>query len=127
MKLLLDTHAFIWFMTGDPRLSPRVKQEMENEDAEVYLSAASVWEIAIKSGLGRLALPVPVEDYLAEKREQGLREMSVGWNHAAAVAKLPLHHRDPFDRLLVAQSLVEDIPLASSDPELAPYGIKIVW
>lgn len=127
MKLLLDSHAFIWFVTGDAQLSPRVRREIESKESEIYLSAASVWEIAIKTGLGRLTLPMPLDDYLVEKRGQGLRALPVEWHHAAAVAKLPHHHRDPFDRLLVAQALIEDLPLASSDPELRLYGVKIIW
>jgi PIN domain nuclease of toxin-antitoxin system len=127
MKLLLDTHAFLWFVTGDPRLSRRARRAIESEDAEPVLSAASVWEMAIKASLGRLVLPASVEEYVAEKVESGFRILPVDWLHAAAVEKLPHVHRDPFDRLLAAQALAEGLPLVSSDPVFGEYGVKVMW
>jgi PIN domain nuclease of toxin-antitoxin system len=127
MKLLLDTHAFLWFVAGDERLSRRARRAMEASDAELLLSAASVWEMAIKARLGRLELPCSVEEYVAEKVAGGFSVLSVDWPHAAAVERLPLHHRDPFDRLLAAQALTERLPLVSSDPVFRSYGVKVVW
>ncbi len=127
MRLLIDTHAFLWFVAGDRRLSRRARLAMEAPDAELYLSAASVWEMAIKVGLGRLKLPAPVAAYVREKAAGGFRILPVEWMHAAAVETLPFHHRDPFDRLLAAQSTVETIPLVTSDPAFKPYGVDIVW
>jgi PIN domain nuclease of toxin-antitoxin system len=127
MKLLLDTHAFLWFVAGDERLSRAARRALENKTAELYLSAASVWEMAIKSELGRLTLPAPLEMYVAEKVASGFRMLPVEWQHAAAVEKLPPHHRDPFDRLLVAQSLVENLSLVTGDTAFSPYGVKVVW
>ena len=128
MKLLLDTHAFLWFATADERLSRRARREIEREDAEIYLSAASVWEMAIKASLGRLTLPgSSLKGCLEAVSEQGFLPLPVEWDHAAAVSGLPFHHRDPFDRLLVAQSLTEDLPLVSIDPAFKPYGVKTIW
>lgn len=125
MKLLLDTHAFLWFVAGDKRLSRRARRAIEAE--EPCLSVASVWEMAIKVSLGRLVLPASVEEYMAEKRAEGFSMLSIDWPHAAAVEKLPFLHRDPFDRLLAAQALTERLPLVSSDPVFREYGVKVVW
>jgi PIN domain nuclease of toxin-antitoxin system len=127
VNLLLDTHAFLWFVTGDERLSARARQAMENADAELFLSAASIWEMAIKSCLGRLTLPAPLSEYVAEKLEHGFRVLPVDWTHAVAVEKMPFHHRDPFDRLLVAQAVAEGMPLVSADPEFRAYKVKVIW
>jgi len=127
MKLLLDTLAFLWFVAGDPQLSRAARRAMEAEDAELYVSAACVWEMAIKAGLGRLTLPDPLEVYVAEKVASGFRMLPVEWQHAAAVEKLPAHHRDPFDRLLVAQALVENLTVVTCDEVFRSYGIKVVW
>ena len=127
MKLLLDTHAFLWFVTGDPRLSRRARRALEADGAELYLSAASVWEMAIKASLGRLVLPGSVEEYVAEKLADGFSMLSIDWPHAAAVEKLPFLHRDPFDRLLAAQALTERVSLVSADPVFREYGVKVVW
>ena len=127
MKLLLDTHAWIWFQAGDRRLSRAARTALEAPEAELLLSAASVWELAIKASLGRLRLSQPVEDYIAEKQRQGYGTLSVSWLHAARVAGLPWHHRDPFDRLLAAQALVERCPLVSRDRVFKKYGVHVVW
>lgn len=127
MKLLLDTHAFLWFTAGDPRLSRRARREMEGDGAELVLSAASVWEIAIKASLGRLTLPAPVEEYIASKLESGFRILPIEWSHAAAVERLPFHHRDPFDRLLAAQSLAEGLPIVTADFIFHAYKARVVW
>jgi PIN domain nuclease of toxin-antitoxin system len=127
VKLLLDTHAFLWFVSGDARLSRRARGAMEKEGTELILSVASVWEMAIKANLGRLTLPLPVGEYIAEKIEHGFRVLPVELAHAAAVESLPSHHRDPFDRLLVAQSKVERIPIVSSDSIFRDYQVEVLW
>jgi PIN domain nuclease of toxin-antitoxin system len=127
VRLLLDTQAFLWFVSGDARLSPRARRAMQSEDAEVILSAASVWEIAIKVGLGRLTLPASVEEYVAEKVESGFLVLSIDWTHAAGVERLPRHHRDPFDRLLITQALAENLPVVTNDAVFDSYGVAIVW
>lgn len=127
MTLLLDTHAFLWFQAGDRRLSRKVRAAMEAPDAELVLSAAVAWEMAIKTSLGRLRLPETVDGYLAEKVGQGYRVLPVSWTHAARVEALPWHHRDPFDRLLASQALAEDLTLVTRDPVFKRYGVKTVW
>lgn len=127
MRLLLDTHAFLWFVTGSERLSPRARRALAVEDSEPLLSAASVWEMAIKARLGRLTLPGTVEEYVAEKVASGLAVLPIEWPHAAAVERLPLYHRDPFDRLIIAQALAENLPVVSADPAFRRYGVKVVW
>lgn len=127
MKLLIDTHAFLWFVTGDERLSPRARRAMEKQDVDMYLSAASVWEMAIKSSLGRLTLPNRLHQYVAQKSEEGFRPLPVEWRHAAAVEALPARHRDPFDLLLIAQALEEDLVVVSADAAFRSYGVRVLW
>ena len=127
MKLLVDTHAFLWFLAGDPRLSAEARRAIEDADGQWCLSAASVWEMSIKSSLGRLALPAPADEFIAGKVRQGLRVLSVDWPHAAAVERLPFHHRDPFDRLVVAQALSEHLAVVTRDAVFGKYGVHLVW
>jgi PIN domain nuclease of toxin-antitoxin system len=124
---LVDTHAFLWFMAGDARLSGAARRAMEKGDW--CISAASVWEMAIKRALGRLALPSPVPDYIADRVREGLRVLSVDWPHAAAVDSLPLHqhHGDPFDRLIVAQARFEGFPVITRDLAFRQYGVRVIW
>jgi PIN domain nuclease of toxin-antitoxin system len=114
-------------MTGDVRLSPAARRAVEDDDSEWWLSAASVWELSIKSSLKRLTLPAPATEYVEEKVQAGLRVLSVEWVHAALVERLPFHHRDPFDRLLVAQAQAERLAVVTSDPVFRRYGVKVVW
>ena len=127
MRLLLDTHAFLWFASGDRRLSRRARAAMETEGAELYISAASVWEMAIKASLGRLTLPAPVDSYMTEKIAEGYRMTAVTGAQAAAVQQMPFHHRDPFDRLLVAQARAEGYPIVTRDRVFRKYGIDVIW
>jgi PIN domain nuclease of toxin-antitoxin system len=127
MKLLVDTHAFLWYMAGDGRLSRRARRAIEEGAGEWCVSAASVWEISIKAHLGRITLPAPAVDYFTEKVEQGLCVAAVEWPHAAAVERLPLHHRDPFDRLIVAQAQCESLAVVTKDPVFRKYGVKVEW
>ncbi|MGH9373230.1 MAG: type II toxin-antitoxin system VapC family toxin [Vicinamibacterales bacterium] len=127
MSLLVDTHAFLWFMAGDRRLRRAARRAIEESNGQWRLSAASVWELAIKSSLGRITLPAPVDEYIAEKVQQGLQVLSVDWTHAAAVERLPFHHRDPFDRLIVAQAESEHIAVVTKDRVFAKYGVRVVW
>jgi PIN domain nuclease of toxin-antitoxin system len=127
MRLLIDTHALLWFEGGDRRLSRVARAAMEAEENEPLLSAASVWEIAIKASRGRLELPAPVSAWLAEKLRGGYRLLSVTGTEAAAVETLPWHHQDPFDRLLVAQAVIHGYTLVSRDRVFRKYGVKTLW
>jgi PIN domain nuclease of toxin-antitoxin system len=123
MRLLLDTHIFLWAVTGDASLKAPIRRTLEEAD-EVYVSAASIWEIAIKSRLGKIEADA---NLLADEiTEAGFRELPISAQHAAGVAKLPLHHADPFDRLLIAQAIAEPLKLLTADKSLARYSEMIL-
>ena len=127
MKVLLDTHVWLWSLSEPGRLSREARRILASRRNAVHLSAVSAWEIAIKVAVGKLDLPEPPGSYVPTRMaRQGLIPLVVTHAHALAVATLPLHHRDPFDRLLVAQSLVERLSLLTADPAFAPYGIEII-
>ena len=124
MKLLLDTHAALWFLSGDERLGENARRHLTDDTNRVLLSAAVVWEIAIKRALGKLVVP---DDYLALLLDAGVQPLAVSVAHAAGVEHLPPHHRDPFDRMLVSQAGIEAGALVSHDDALRPYGITLIW
>lgn len=124
-RLLLDTNVAVWLVLNDrARVSEAAVEALEDEQNEVALSAVSVWEIAIKRSLGKLTIE---DGWAAALRRLGFDPMPVTALHAEAVEGLPWHHRDPFDRLLAAQALVEDRVLVSADPRLRAYGIEVLW
>jgi PIN domain nuclease of toxin-antitoxin system len=126
MALLLDTQAFLWWVTDDRRLSKRAARAIAASDCR--LSVASCWEMAIKMSLGKLTLPGPVERFVQEQLEvNGFNLLAVSLEHVAGVAGLPFHHRDPFDRLLASQALAEEMSIVSADPIFPKYGVKRVW
>lgn len=126
MTLLLDTQAFFWWVTDDPRLSSRARRSIAGTPC--FLSIASCWEMAIKASVGKLDIRRPIDRFFQEQLEvNGFNLLPVSLEHTAAVAGLPFHHRDPFDRLLAAQALHEQIPIVSSDPVFRKYGVKRVW
>ncbi len=128
MTLLLDTHAFLWFCQDDPRLSTTAKALIEDANNRKLLSVASCWEIAIKAGLRKLTLGEPSAAYIpAALSRTGIELLPISLAHATAVEALPPHHRDPFDRLLVAQSTIDAIPIVSVDLSLDPYGVSRLW
>jgi PIN domain nuclease of toxin-antitoxin system len=128
MNILLDTHAFLWFVNDDPSLNESAKRLIEDESSQPFLSAASLWEIAIKISLGKLNLKQPYEVFIPQQLAfNGIGILNITMEHTAAVANLPFHHRDPFDRLLVVQSKIEKMPLVSADSVLDMYGITRVW
>ena len=122
MRLLLDTHAFLWLVAGDERL-PETSRALIDAADEVLLSAASVWEAEIKRAAGRLATP-PVQDAAARA---AVPILAIGGEHASVAAHLPPHHRDPFDRMLVAQAQVERLVLVSKDDAVRRYGVPVSW
>lgn len=128
MRLLLDTHAFLWFVTSDERLSPVAEQAMRGSGNELLLSVASVWESAVKYNLGRLPIPEPLDTFVpTHLRANRIALLPIELHHTYEVARLPHHHRDPFDRLLIAQSLTERIPVVSADGAFDAYPVRRVW
>ena len=123
MRLLLDTHLLLWAVASSKRLPREARELLEDDSNEVYYSAASIWEIAIKSSLGRKHFRVDLAELVATLPDMGLIELPVTAAHAAGVTSLPPIHRDPFDRLLIAQSLAEPLTLLTDDAILARYGI----
>jgi PIN domain nuclease of toxin-antitoxin system len=127
VKLLLDTHVWLWWNTESERLAPAAVRQIENPRNDVFLSAASVWEMAIKRRLGQLPLPEPVAMYVARRlRSDSVRELPVSAGHAAGVETLDPLHRDPFDRLLVVQARHEGLRLLTVDPLVLAYGSPAV-
>ncbi|MEO5589172.1 MAG: type II toxin-antitoxin system VapC family toxin [Gemmatimonadaceae bacterium] len=122
-RLLLDTHVFLWWQSNDRRLEANARAAIEAASL-VHVSAASAWEIAIKSALGRVRLPRPFSEGVDES---GFVELPVNFQHAYAVEILPPHHNDPFDRMLIAQSKVEKLVVVSHDRGLEPYGSAMIW
>jgi PIN domain nuclease of toxin-antitoxin system len=128
MKALLDTHTFLWWNTDDPQLSERAKEIIADGRNEIYLSAASVWEIAIKTAKGRLILPEPPTQYIATRMSlYRFRPLVIEINHATRVYELFAHHLDPFDRMLVAQSQIETLPLLTKEEEIRKYEVEVLW
>lgn len=125
-KLLLDTHALIWWAISDKRLSKKVRRLMESEETRVFVSSASAWEIATKVRLGKLAWSTSgsVESYC---RNQGFELLSISFGHAERAGSWPQEHGDPFDRMLAAQSDKERIPVATNDPKFELFGIATIW
>lgn len=127
MALLLDTHTFIWWIEDSPRLSKRARAAIGKPD-DCFLSLASCWELAIRISLGRLHLSQPLDRFVAEQTAaNGFRPLALLLPHAARVATLPFHHRDPFDRLLAAQALEEGLAIVSADRIFRRYGVKRIW
>ncbi len=127
MKLLLDTHTFLWFINDSPQLSADAKNLLESE-VDLLLSVASLWEIAIKASLGKLTLPDTYDKFIPQQltlNEIEILPISVA--HLALVTTLPFHHRDPFDRLLIAQAMVEQISIVSIDIVFDSYTVNRIW
>lgn len=128
MRLLLDTHTFIWFVIDSPRLSVMVRRLIENENNEKLLSTASVWEMAIKQSTGKLNFGKPFREFIEEQTNMNSIDLlNINLDYIDVIAKLPLHHRDPFDRLLIAQAMVEEIPILSADSAFDAYAIQRLW
>ncbi len=128
MKVLLDTHAFLALMIDAPNLSPKAITIFLASDRTLYLSKASVWEMAIKSGLNKLNLPLPVDQYITTRTQtHGITLLDITIEHMAAVENLPHHHKDPFDRLLISQCLSDKLPIMTADRMFAAYPIQTVW
>ncbi len=127
MKVLLDTHIFLWWVSDNPRLGKEARNIISNIDNQLFLSAASGWEIAIKAGLGKLEVADDICSFMFEQmRLNAVTELPVLMNHALHVATLPNLHRDPFDRLLIAQAQLERIPILTGDEQFGAYSVEIM-
>lgn len=125
---LLDTHAFLWLAAEPKRIAPRVRRRLQESTANLFLSAASIWEMAIKSSLGKLRLELPLGELIdSQTASMGLSILEVRRVHAVMIEDLPFHHRDPFDRLIVAQAICERLILVSGDPALDAYPVERIW
>jgi PIN domain nuclease of toxin-antitoxin system len=127
MKLLLDTHTFLWFINDNSRLSARAKALLES-DVDLLLSIASLWEIAIKASIGKLTLSQPYHIFLPQQlTDNDIEILPISLSHLNVVATLPFHHRDPFDRLLIAQTIAEQLSIVSVDAMFDAYSVKRLW
>ena len=127
MNLLLDTHIFIWFVNDDSRLSDSLKDLIENENNFSFLSVASLWEMSIKYNLGKLTLTPSYEEFIEEQVNQGsIILLNIELEHLKINASLPFHHRDPFDRIIISQSLSESIPVVTLDSVFSQYSIALI-
>lgn len=124
MKLLLDTHAALWWLSDDQRFGAEAERQITDGTNRVLLSAAVVWEVAVKRSLGKLDAP---EDFASTLLGAGVQPLAVSLEHAASVEQLPWHHRDPFDRLLLAQASLEGAAIVSRDQQLRAYGTTLIW
>ena len=128
MKYLLDTGIFLWSLGGVARLNREAQELLAESQDEIYLSAASSWEISIKNALGKLQLPEPPQRYVPNRMNRlGLRALHITHSHALAVSELPRHHGDPFDRLLIAQARSERMVLMTADQACTLYNVEILW
>ena len=127
MKILLDTHIFLWFISGDTKLSTHVRDAIRDLDNEVYLSVVSIWEIIVKYQLGKLPLPESPETYLPKQRElHQIASLALNESSVVQLAKLPPLHRDPFDRMLICQALQNDLTIATVDSAVRAYSVSIM-
>jgi|SRR5579872_2189943 len=128
MNVLLDTQAFLWLSSNDTQLTKTAKKIFLDDKNNFFLSMASIWEMSIKCSLKKLKLRPSLERFfLNELQENGLEQLGITFQHVIKVTSLPFYHRDPFDRLLIAQALVEDIPVLSNDTIFDSYSIKRIW
>ncbi len=127
MKAILDTHAFLWALAGDERMS-RLARDTFTGPASLLLSIASIWEILIKVQSGKLNFPQPAGPYVLSKlAENRIERLPISMDHLLTLERLPMHHRDPFDRMLIAQSMEEDWPIITADPKFKQYPIRVIW
>jgi PIN domain nuclease of toxin-antitoxin system len=127
MKYLLDTHVLIWFLNGDKSLSAKARKAIESDNATNFISIASLWEIAIKLSLDRLSIKVPFENLSNELDKNNFQLLPITFNDTVILSTLTFHHRDPFDRLIISQSIANDFTLISKDKEFSAYKIKLLW
>ena len=127
MKVLVDTHCWLWALARPDALNPEAAALLSDDETEVVFSAASVWEIAIKSALGKLRVTTDEESLFAIIDDQQVTRLPILHSHARHVASLPLHHSDPFDRMLIAQGQMENLPIVTADDQFLRYEIEVIW
>lgn len=127
MKIMLDTHAFLWWDSEPEKLSKNALELCQNSENTMFLSAASVWEMQIKIQLGKLRIDLPLSDLIHQQEENGIEILPVRVSHVLEINNLPSHHKDPFDRLLIAQARVEEMVFISADPIVAQYPVNAIW
>lgn len=128
MRLLLDTQCWLWWFAQPEKLSESVIEQIADEANEIWFSVASVWEMGVKVSIGKLPLPEKIDDYVYTRMTQlGARSLEITASHALRVAALPLHHRDPFDRMLIAQAQAEAMTLVSADSTFNQYEVSLLW
>ena len=123
MKILLDTHVLVWALSSPERIKPKVQDLLVDTDNIVFVSIASLWELQIKKSLNKISLP---DDFISQLQENGFELLDINYKHIAKLDELPLIHRDPFDRMLVAQTIHENLSLVTNDLEIMKYNIKII-
>ncbi len=128
MRVLLDTHTLLWFLEGDARLSPRASSIISAPQNQSFVSDATAWEMGIKQSLGKLKIPLPYEELFPGRlQSEGFYTLPILHKHLHQLVKLAWHHHDPFDRLLIAQSLAEDLVVITCDPHFSTYGVPVIW
>ena len=127
MDFLLDTHAFLWFINGDVELSKKAKNAIENPENIKFISIATFWEISIKISIGKLQLDMPFQELEIHASQNGFQLLPITFQHTLQLINLPLHHKDPFDRILIAQASCDNLAIIGKDPYFADYGVKLNW
>ena len=127
MRILIDTHALLWYLQGDANLSNLALMTTENKDNNVFVSIVTLWEIAIKSGLGKLELQRPFKNLEADLQQLDIKILPINFAELDIYRSLPLHHRDPFDRILIAQSIGNSLTMITRDALFQPYSIRVMW
>ncbi len=128
MRVLFDTHAFLWIISNDPQLSPSARDTFSRQENEIILSVASVWEILLKAATGKFPFPQPVGRFLrTELRKTSVTVLPILLQHVLRLEDLPPHHRDPFDRIILAQAIEEDLPIMSADSKFRLYPVEVLW
>jgi PIN domain nuclease of toxin-antitoxin system len=128
MRLMLDTHAFLWWNLDDDRLSGEARDAIGDGRNDVVISVASIWEVAIKAGKGKIDLPMAVDAYIADRlRRNRWSTLAIDVRHAVRAASLPMIHADPFDRVLIAQAQVESLPIVTTDAAITRYDVETIW
>jgi PIN domain nuclease of toxin-antitoxin system len=127
MKLLLDTHAFIWFVENDENLPSRIRIQIEDIENDIFISIVSLWEIAIKTSLGKLEIAIDIPAMISKIEANGFSILPIFPEHTICVSSLPFHHRDPFDRMLIAQTITEKIKIVSRDGVFDDYDVDCIW